>query len=347
MILPLTSLRFIFALFVFLSHLSFLKNSPTYSNVYNNIFAEGFLGVSFFFILSGFILSLNYYNLKKEELKKFYIARIARVYPIYLLTLLVSLFFKKGSIKLFLVNLLCLQSFIPIMDVYFSFNAPSWSISTELFFYSLFPFLIFIFRNISFLNQFFIGIASFILIFFLNIFLDKEFHHYILYISPFIRIFDFILGIQLFSICRLLAKKEIKFKHFYILELLTILLFVAFFYFHKEIEITYRYSIYYWIPMCLIIFVFSSQFYLSSGYYSIFGKMFSNQILVYLGKISFCFYLLHYLVIKQFEVESFDENLKIFSIFVITLILSVILYEIVEKPMNKKIKQLGGFLIKK
>ena len=51
MIKPLTSLRFVFALMIFMHHYSIKKGS---SEV---LFPEGFLGVTFFFILSGFILS--------------------------------------------------------------------------------------------------------------------------------------------------------------------------------------------------------------------------------------------------------------------------------------------------
>lgn len=62
MIKPLTSLRFIFAFMVFASHLGFLNKSE--SNVlhwvYDSVFHEGYIGVSFFFILSGFILAYNY-----------------------------------------------------------------------------------------------------------------------------------------------------------------------------------------------------------------------------------------------------------------------------------------------
>jgi peptidoglycan/LPS O-acetylase OafA/YrhL len=51
MIKPLTSLRFLFALCVFLSHYT-INGSP--------VFYEGYIGVEFFFILSGFIISYKY-----------------------------------------------------------------------------------------------------------------------------------------------------------------------------------------------------------------------------------------------------------------------------------------------
>ena len=79
MIKPLTSLRFFFAFFVFLSHISFIKSDAAYIDIFDNVFDEGFLGVSFFFILSGFILAYNYNDKileRKVSKSKFYIARI-------------------------------------------------------------------------------------------------------------------------------------------------------------------------------------------------------------------------------------------------------------------------------
>ena len=150
MIKPLTSLRFFFALFVFLSHLYFLKASEFYIDIFENFFSEGFLGVSFFFILSGFILAYNYEDkiLEKRITKKeFYISRIARIYPMHFVTMLAALIISSligGSGKYIAQNILLVQSFFPNEKIFFSLNAPSWSISNEMFFYLIFPFFLFL-----------------------------------------------------------------------------------------------------------------------------------------------------------------------------------------------------------
>ena len=62
MIAPLTSLRFIFALMVFGAHCYVID-----SFFDAHFFKEGFVGVSFFFVLSGFIISYNYQRKLQEK----------------------------------------------------------------------------------------------------------------------------------------------------------------------------------------------------------------------------------------------------------------------------------------
>ena len=88
MIDTLTSLRFIFAIMVFSAHCYVIDS------FFNTLFfKEGFVGVSFFFVLSGFIIAYNYQKkLSESKISKrtFWVARIARVYPLHWLTLLVA-----------------------------------------------------------------------------------------------------------------------------------------------------------------------------------------------------------------------------------------------------------------
>lgn len=88
MINTLTSLRILFALMVFGAHCYVLD--PSFDT---HFFKEGFVGVSFFFILSGFIIAYNYEEKLLEKIttkRTFWVARIARIYPLHLLTLLIA-----------------------------------------------------------------------------------------------------------------------------------------------------------------------------------------------------------------------------------------------------------------
>jgi peptidoglycan/LPS O-acetylase OafA/YrhL len=137
----LTGLRFFAALLVVIHHtFRDLVDVPVVSDAV----WLGTVGVSFFFALSGFVLT---WSLRDADTKRaFYRRRFARVYPLHLLTLLLAvpffLFVGKGIDpgQLVLAGGL-LQAWIPDGNVYFGMNAPSWSLSCEALFYAAFPFL--------------------------------------------------------------------------------------------------------------------------------------------------------------------------------------------------------------
>lgn len=330
--------------------MSYLKEDKRYSGIFENIFSEGFLGVSFFFILSGFILALNYrdkFKDKKISLKKFYVARFARIYPLYLVTMVVSIPALFSSFKILLYNIFLIQSYIPDQSVFFSYNAPSWSISDEMFFYALFPILIGVSFKLKRIFKIALLILFIVLILMLNIFLPEERTHYWLYISPLIRVFDFILGIFLFDVALHFKNKKIVISKttFSVFEISAYIILGFFFIFHKNLPISYRFSVYYWLPMCLII-LSSAQSFISERNITWVTKFLSWKWFVYLGEISFAFYLIHYLVItytiKYNGLRGIYLNgtLLALTMFFITLIASIFAYEVIEKPLNKKIKNL-------
>ena len=102
-------------------------------------------GVTFFFVLSGFILAYVYSEVPTlNAAGRFLQARIARVWPAHLAGFLVCIWlldFPLTTVATF--NVFLVHGWVPYSDVFFSYNAPSWSISTELFFYLCFPLLIY------------------------------------------------------------------------------------------------------------------------------------------------------------------------------------------------------------
>jgi len=150
----LTSLRFFAALHVVFFHLLAMK--VLWSKGWlMRISSIGYVGVSFFFVLSGFILVYTYAG-RDTSPKEFWRARVARIYPAYLFSLLVTApFFIYGSLflkvplfewasahfKLVLVLVpLLLQAWMPLAAL--AWNAVAWSLSDEAVFYIGFPFLL-------------------------------------------------------------------------------------------------------------------------------------------------------------------------------------------------------------
>jgi len=156
-LLELTSVRFFAAMAVLLGHFNEFMGIPDWIAP---AFAGGF-GVSFFFVLSGFILCYVYAEpfdggVTKEGYQRFASARFARIYPSYVMALLLITvmydlmnWVRRGSLDLppnpvtsWLANLLALQTFAPSWETQQFWNGPSWSISTEFGFYVLCPFIL-------------------------------------------------------------------------------------------------------------------------------------------------------------------------------------------------------------
>lgn len=349
MIKPLTSLRFFFAFMVFLSHLWFLQDeSPFLRHVYDDIFYEGYIGVSFFFILSGFVLGYSYHDkilFGKTKFAEFWLARWARIYPLHFLTLLISIPLSiRGDevewLTRLVLNIFLIQSFVPSSDIYFYFNSVSWSISDEWFFYIMFPFLVFLFFKPRYIK-----FVPFVLLLIpITLLLAKEsYHEKYFYINPLLRLGDFIIGVLLYRLYRKRRATEILNNKTIasIAEFLSIVVLIVFFSFHNSIPQGFRYSVYYWPPMILLIYTFSY----SKG---VISTLLSNKTLVFLGEISFGFYMIHMLVLRyytylpkkmSFFAYIFPKGyVEAYIVFGISLAASILLYKFYEGPANKFIK---------
>lgn len=137
----LTSTRFLAALSVVLYHgwreLGILSYFP--------MFTSGPTAVSYFFVLSGFVITLAYYRPDTRfDFRNYFVARFSRIYPVYILAFVLTCLYyleimskvKSGKI---LANIFLYQAWIPRYGQ--SFNIAAWSLSVEVFFYIVFPFL--------------------------------------------------------------------------------------------------------------------------------------------------------------------------------------------------------------
>ena len=204
----LTGVRFIAAAMVFLSHFPMQRIAePIYP-----IAEQGYSGVTLFFVLSGFVLSLNYFDrfLKCDAatICSFSVARIARIFPLYWLSILFAWCITNSSQTNLLPFLFGFQAWHLYSgpDV----NPPAWSVSVELFLYGTFPILMLLAHRLNFdkikqrLNVALASTAIGLLLITLYFCLsqqrtvpipDKNSAHAWLYGFPLTRVFDFALGV--------------------------------------------------------------------------------------------------------------------------------------------------------
>ncbi|WP_322970475.1 acyltransferase [Faecalibacter sp. LW9] len=343
MLNSLTSLRFFFAFAVFLSHLTFVQTDLKWYNWLKNVvFFEGYVGVGFFFILSGFVLALNYKHKIIDQphfsYKNFYIARMARIYPLHVLTfaVMIPLVIVQGLFgwDKALLNISLLHTYIPIKDYNFSINNVSWSISTEFFFYLMFPMYVIGLHRYKWLKYVLFIIAIPLLIYFEPFVTgNKDLEKGIYYVNPLVRSLDFIIGILLCDVYQKIKDTKISVAKGTLFEIGALVIFVLFFSFYDEVVRTFRYNIYYWIPMILITLVFALQ-------RGMLSKILQNKPLIYLGEISFGFYMIHMIVIKygNYFFPEGNDFIKIGAYFILAIMLSIICFEYFEKPLAKKIK---------
>lgn len=336
MIKSLQSLRFFAILMVFLSHLLYLQENSIYSKFFNRFLYDGYCGVSFFLVLSGFVISYNYYNkissYSKKEVIEFTKKRFRKIYPLHLLTFLLSIlvFIKiiyKFPLKMIIIgifNITLTQSFIPINGVYFSFNAVSWYLSVILFCYLLTPFLISNIKKIEIknINLIIAIIAIYLLqVIYVLIFKENNHNHWLIYINPFFRLLDYINGLLLgvMVLKNRSINTDISIKNT-IYEVGTILIFLVIYYFYPYINQSIRWGCYYTPSSILIIFIFSKQ----GGYIS---KMLQNKYLVYLGNISFEFYMVHQIVLKivLLIIDNNNAIMIVVSSFIISIVVSIVI----------------------
>jgi peptidoglycan/LPS O-acetylase OafA/YrhL len=143
----LTGLRSFAAVNIVFFHFS----NPQWFGVFAPVVNAGFASVSFFILLSGFVLAYNYSSRARAgqlDRVRFWKARFSRLYPIYLLSLLMSWRmvipeYDAHTHPMFWTGMalapLLLQGWIPSLATFL--NTPAWTMSAESFYYFLFPWL--------------------------------------------------------------------------------------------------------------------------------------------------------------------------------------------------------------
>jgi len=358
----LTGWRFIAALAVFVHHIPIFYQRTSWG------FPLGGMGVSFFFVLSGFILTYVYAGrLTRVGIKQFYLTRVARIWPLHLVTLaaMVVLFgWADGETTLtaivskFLSNAFLLQAWFPIQTWSMSYNNVSWSISTEMAFYALFPWLVLGGARSFWWKLAVIVIACPILVGGANG-LQLAFAHHdvaatsIVLTNPLIRLAEFAVGIAAgYLFLHRRAAGRLSMRGASVWEIVAIVGLVGYWYAMIRSHAIYRVASIDWlrpvqasslarlvavVPTAFLIFVFAH----GAGWTS---RLLSSRWAVALGNWSFAFYMAHYLVLRLMARWSTVDIALIMCLasFVASLGIAALLFQYVEMPCKMGILALAG-----
>jgi peptidoglycan/LPS O-acetylase OafA/YrhL len=218
----LTGLRFAAALLVFGVHAySFIPVGGLAHDLGHLLLDPGDLGVSFFFVLSGFVLTWAARDAGPGRgLGRFFAGRVLRIYPAYLVALALAVASKwvgdladpvgnrmnqvnghNLSTSLFLV-----QAWFPDDVTYLGINPVAWSLSCEIAFYAAFPLLLPLLRRLGgrALGGTAAGLVALGLLMpvIANLFVDPAHQRWFVYVLPVTRGVEFALGITLALLVR-------------------------------------------------------------------------------------------------------------------------------------------------
>lgn len=351
----LTGLRFFCALHIVIFH-----NYDLLNNVFslqdfiylNRFISYGEASVSFFFILSGFIL-VHVYKDKMStaiERKNYLLGRVFKLYPLYLLAFTLDIgrvwnYFASSSelfihaiLKFFVSSfayLFAIQSWIPRLTPVW--NSPAWSISCEMFFYVMFLFLL---RKIFLIKKNLLWLCVFYFIplslYFITTYFFNDLESMPSFLTfwrsfPILRLFEFMIGILLYKL--MLEKRELR---EYIKRYSSLIFWGsaagATLFTTLGLEIPEK------VKLGILLAPFFSTMILGAYHDKFFcDLLFKNKIIQILGMSSYALYITH-MPLKNFLLLGTTDLSKCLFYFVGVVTLSVVLYLFFEKPIQKKLK---------
>jgi peptidoglycan/LPS O-acetylase OafA/YrhL len=329
----LTGMRWLAAALVFGFHVRLAEyfGGPRSNAVLDVLFTAGVSGVSFFFILSGFVLTWSVRA--GDDSRRFWRRRIARVYPLHVVTgvlaLVIALTLAPGTLpdmREAALNMLLVHAWSPVPHDSQTLNPVSWSLACEAFFYALFPVLFYGVRRLGVRGLRLVGLASVAAVAVISIVATAgSFHFY-----PVARLPEFVLGVVLACLVRQGRWRGPGLA-------VSVAILVTGYLVAAWVPSPFQYSACTILGFALVIPAAATA--------DLRGRhtFLARPTLVRLGELSFAFYMIHILVVRVGEnlfarhprlpaVEALAWSALVFSV---ALGLSWVLYEAIENPARK------------
>ncbi|TWR24583.1 acyltransferase [Mucilaginibacter achroorhodeus] len=340
----LTFTRFLAAILIVVFHFGngvFPFNLPGLTT----LISFGYIGVSYFFVLSGFVMIVAYGREQSGiSFKNYYLNRLAKIYPVYITALILALLVTKPQVEATKLGseTLLIQSFLPRFLP--SYNLPDWSLSVELLFYLLYPLLL----NLFFLKNRIFKIGVFIVGFWMlsqiiNYLLGlhnngTEIYHNFIYYHPFVHLNEFLAGnFTGLVFLRFLQSEYLRSDKPLLALMLVFILGIAWLRwmqlhgFNWAVNFHNGLLVLFFAPLILFLS-------LNRGF---FAKIFNHSLLVFLGEISYCIYILqlplYTLFNNWFKLNNPLTALYFYIVFLIAC--SSIVYLYIEIPGKRLVRK--------
>jgi len=290
MIKSLTSLRGLFAIAIVLFHRQW---HPADEMAY--------CGVVFFFVLSGFLLTLrhNFTTVDRRSWWQFVVQRARRVYPLHLavwaafIAIIVTFALPCNALAAVL-NALLLHAWVPLREFYLSVNKPIWFLSALMFCYVCFPLLRALQHRVRLLWQVLCMMVILVFLSWVYTLLSPTMLNYTHFFPP-LRLLDFTLGMVLAQVWRRLpAEVSTGIAQRTVIELsavLTLVILACVAHFTAMLD-TWRDTLLWWLPVSMLIVVCAAH----HGHEGWVCRALSWRPLVWLGTISLEVYVLQDIV---------------------------------------------------
>lgn len=347
----LTGFRFVAAMMVFFSHYAV----PGLHGPAFQVTQSGYAGVTFFFVLSGFIITYNYlesFENGSASLRGYFVARFARVYPLYLFFTLYMWFLEPHYADLWLY-LLALQPWHPELKVVFGLDGPSWSIGVEFFLYLCFPLLVPLLSRLGVFSERkrLLAAAALTVLVMLGAVLwfvasglsalpppDPMSSHHWLYRLPATRLGDFLLGMfGAVYFMRFAAADAASVRRWGIVTTIAALAVIAMMATKSNYFSAFSWDVGYAMPGVLFIIGLAIN-----GRTRI-ARALAAPAVVLLGEASYALYLAHFPAIRLRSpiTNELLPDLVAYVLFIVLVIaLSIGLHMVIEKPARSAIRRL-------